>query len=442
MTLDRTVIVGAGHAGTTLAASLRENGYDGIITLVGAESHAPYHRPPLSKGFLKDSADGIPLLRPEAFYTENRIDLRLGTEARTIDLAGRRVLLGDGTAVAFSRLAVATGGRPRRCGVENADATGVAYLRTIADADRLRSRLPGLERLVIVGGGFIGLELAATLSGMGISVTVLEAAGRLLGRAVAEETSRHFLELHRSWGVELLLNEGLGRFVARSGQLVAVETTSGRRIATPLAVVAIGIEPDVDICQAAGLACEDGVLVDDRMIAGQDGIVAVGDCARFPHWQTGTRVRIESVQNATDQARVAARSLLGHGDPYRAVPWFWSDQRQVKLQIAGLSQGADSDVVRGDPADGRFSVFRYCGDRLIAVDSINRPGEHLVARRLIAAGVSPSRAQGGDPDFDLRALLPSRPEPAPAYESVGAASTGPREGRPGPGCGNGEVRAR
>jgi 3-phenylpropionate/trans-cinnamate dioxygenase ferredoxin reductase subunit len=439
---DQTVIIGAGHAGTTLAASLRENGYEGGIVLVGAETHAPYHRPPLSKDFLTSATDDIQLLRPECFYADHRIDLRLGQEAREIDPAGRRVALGAGPATPFTRLAIATGGRPRQCRAEHADADGIEYLRSIADARRIKSRLPGLQQLVIAGGGFIGLELAAHLSEMGVAVTVLEASDRLMGRAVAEETSRHFLDQHRAWGVEGLLGEGLGRFVADSGRLIAVETTCGRRIDTTMVVVGIGIEPNVEICRAAGFECDNGVVVDDRMLAGPDGVVAVGDCANFRYWRSGSRVRVESVQNATDQARVAARSLLGHSEPYRAVPWFWSDQRQTKLQIAGLPEGADEGIVRGNPADGRFSVFRYRGNRLVAVDSINRPGEHLVARRLIAAALSPSRVQAADPDFDLKTLTASQSSSGSACDGAEGASRSLREGRSGQDHGNGELRVR
>jgi 3-phenylpropionate/trans-cinnamate dioxygenase ferredoxin reductase subunit len=417
--LDRTVIIGAGHAGTTLAASLRDEGYDGSIVLLSAERELPYHRPQLSKGFLKSADEGVQHLRPRSFYEDNGIDLWLGHEIREIDLADRRVVSGGGIATAFTRLAIATGGRPRRYGGENADLPGIEYLRSIEDARRLKRSLSGLENLVVVGGGFIGLELAASLTEMGVAVTVLESAARLMGRAVADETSRHFLDLHRGWGVEVLLGEGLRRFTADAGRLSGVETTGGRRIATSLAVVGIGIDPDVELCRAAGLACDSGVVVDECMIAGRDGIAAIGDCAVFRRGTSGPLLRIESVQNATDQARVAARSLLGRREPYRAVPWFWSDQRQIKLQIAGLCNGADESVVRGNPADGRFSVFRYRSDRLMAVDSIDRPGEHLVARKLIAAGLSPSREQAADPDFDLRTLLAnaSAPRTSPAEPS-------------------------
>jgi 3-phenylpropionate/trans-cinnamate dioxygenase ferredoxin reductase subunit len=437
--LDQTVIVGAGHAGTTLAASLRENGYNGGIALVGAETQLPYHRPPLSKDFLKSATNDIQLLRPESFYRDNRIDLRLGQVAREIDLAGGRVVLSAGPPLSFTHLAIATGGRPRHSSAENGDSDGIEHLRSIADAQRIKSRLPGLQHLVIVGGGFIGLELAATLSDMGIAVTMIEVADRLMGRAVATETSRHFLDLHRGWGIEILLGEGLSRFIADSGCVCGVETTRGRRIATSLVVVGIGIQPNVELCQATGLECSNGVVVDDCMTAGRHGIVAAGDCVNFLHWQSQSSTRIESVQNATDQARVAALSLMGRREPYRAVPWFWSDQRQTKLQIAGMSDGVDEGVIRGNPEDGRFSVFRYRGDRLVAADSINRPGDHLAARRLIAAAVSPSRAQAGDPDFDLKKLLATPAARQLTSGEVEAASKRALGGLSAQGCGSGEL---
>lgn len=424
---ERAVIIGAGHAGTTLAASLRDEGYDGGIVLFGAEPDMPYHRPPLSKTFLTAEADDVQHLRPVGFYRDNAIDLRLDEEIRKIDLVARRVVSATGAATSFSRLAVATGGRPRRWRGENADAPGVAYLRSLDDARRIKRQLAGLQRLVVVGGGFIGLELAASLSGCGVEVTVLEAMDRLMARAVAPETSRHFFELHRGWGIELLLGEGLARLcVDAAGRLSGVETTAGRHIAASLAVVGIGLEPEVALCRTAGLACDDGVVVEECLTAGRDDVVAIGDCAAIRRGSAARPARIESVQNATDQARTAARSLLGRKEPYRAIPWFWSDQRQTKLQIAGCCVGAADSVVRGDPSDGRFSVLRYRGDRLVAVDSIDRPGEHLVARRLIAAGVSPSRAQAADPDFDLRTLFAVAPAPVavsaklPADEAPGA----------------------
>lgn len=423
---DRTAIIGAGHAGTTLAASLRDEGYDGEIALFGAEPDMPYHRPPLSKTFLTSEADDVQHLRPASFYRDNAIDLRLDEEVRTIDLVACRVVSATGAATPFSRLAVATGGRPRRWRGENADAPGVAYLRSLDDARRIKRQLAGLQRLVVVGGGFIGLELAASLAGSGVAVTVLEAMDRLMARAVAPEISRHFSELHRDWGIELLLGEGLKRFcVDPAGRLSGVETTAGRHIAASLAIVGIGLEPEVTLCRSAGLACDNGVVVEECLTAGRDDIVAIGDCAAIRRGSASRPTRIESVQNATDQARTAARSLLGRKEPYRAVPWFWSDQRQTKLQIAGFCAGAADSVMRGDPSDGRFSVFRYRGDRLLAVDSIDRPGEHLVARRLIAAGVAPSRAQAADPDFDLRTLLAISPKPGAAFSGRPPADEAP-----------------
>ena len=436
---DRTVIIGAGHAGTTLAASLRDQGYDGSIVLLSGEAELPYHRPPLSKAFLKDPAGEGQYLRPEGFYSDNSIDLRLGQEVREIDLPGRRVVTSSGAEMTFARLALATGGRPRRYRGENADAVGIEYLRSVEDARRIKNSLSGLGRLVVVGGGFIGLELAAILSESGVAVTVLEIGDRLMGRAVAPETAQHFLDLHRSWGVEVLLGEGLRRFTAENGRLAGLETTAGRHIATSMAVVGIGIEPEVELGRRAGLVCENGIVVDEFMMTDCDAVAAIGDCAAFRCAASGRLLRIESVQNATDQARVAARSLLGGREPYRAVPWFWSDQRRTKLQIAGLGDRARESVLRGRPDDGRFSVFRYRDGRLVAVDSVDRPGEHLLARRLIAAGISPAPEQAADPDFDLRSLLGS---PASGRAAEGVSRHVPAEGLSAPDYGSDARRAR
>lgn len=402
---EGTVIIGAGHAGTGIAAALRAEGYEGPITLLSAENETPYHRPPLSKTFLKTDADQAPLLRPATFYCANRIELRLGTHATAIDLRERRISLSNGRALPFTRLAIATGARACRLAAPGGELDGVRYLRTIDDARQIRSRLHGLDRIVIVGGGFIGLELAATLSDMGVSVTLLELADRLMARAVAPEVSRYFLSLHRAWGVDVLLGQGLRKVIGNDGLVSAVETTAGRRIEAPAVIVGVGVVPNVELAKHAGAACDNGILVDEYMRAGNDAVVAAGDCAAVKRGAADRAVRLESVQNASDQARIAAKSLLGRRKPLRAVPWFWSDQRDTKLQMAGLANGADERVVRGTVEGGRFSVFQYRAGVLVAVDSVNQPADHLVGRKLLAAGISPTPEQARDPTFDLKTLL-------------------------------------
>jgi 3-phenylpropionate/trans-cinnamate dioxygenase ferredoxin reductase subunit len=280
----------------------------------------------------------------------------------------------------------------------------VFYLRDAADARKLRERLHKVAKVVVVGGGFIGLEIAATARLLGKTVTVLEAADRLMGRVVAPEISRHFLDLHRGWGTDVRLNTPVGRIVGEDGRVVAVETAAGDRIEAEIAVIGIGVVPNVELAADAGLAIDNGVAVDDFLLTSTPNIVAIGDCVSFHHWALGRRVRLESVQNAVDQGKTAAATLLGRREAYRAVPWFWSDQGDVKLQMVGLPFGTTRAVVRGRIEDNRFSVFHFAGERLLAIDSVNRAADHMIGRRLLAAGISPSPDICADESVDLKAL--------------------------------------
>ena len=399
------VIVGGGHGGSQIAASLRGEGYDGRLTLVTAEADLPYQRPPLSKAFLKDPGHALLPLRPESFYVKNAIDLRLGTEAVAIDAAARRLELAEGNAIGFDRLALAPGARPRMPRIEGLGLDGVFTLRNAADARLLRLRLHEAGDVVVVGGGFIGLEIAATARLLGKTVTVLEAVDRLMGRVVAPEISRHFLALHRGWGSDIRLGTPVGAILGEGGRVVAVTTAAGERIPADIAVIGIGVVPNTELGETAGLAIQNGILVDDFMTSSQPGIVAIGDCVSFHHWQLGQQVRLESVQNAVDQGKSAALTLLDKGKPFREVPWFWSDQGDVKLQMVGLSFGATRSVIRGRPEEGSFSVFHYSGDGLVAIDSVNRPADHVVGRRMLASGLSPAPDIAADESADLKALL-------------------------------------
>jgi 3-phenylpropionate/trans-cinnamate dioxygenase ferredoxin reductase subunit len=277
-------------------------------------------------------------------------------------------------------------------------------LRVAAEARALRDRLHAAENVVVVGGGFIGLEVAATARLLGKTVTVLEAADRLMGRVVAPEISAHFLALHRGWGSDIRLRTAVGRVIGDGGRVVAVETAAGGRIPADLALMGIGVLPNVEIAAAAGLAVDNGILVDETMATDTPEIVAIGDCVNFPHWELKRRIRLESVQNAVDQAKTAAKTLLGRAEPFREVPWFWSDQGDVKLQMVGLPFGTTQAIVRGRTEDNRFSVFHFAGDRLVAIDSVNRAADHMVGRRLLAAGISPSPDMCADESVDLKAL--------------------------------------
>jgi len=399
------VIVGGGHAGSQIAASLRADGYDGPLTLVTAEKDVPYQRPPLSKAFLKDPKHDLLPLRPESFYVKNNVDLRLGTEATAIDRRHGVVRLADGASVPFDRVALAIGSRPRLPPIAGIELDGVLTLRHADDARRLRDRLHAATNVVVVGGGFIGLEIAATARLLGKTVTVLEAADRLMGRVVAPEISRHFLVLHAGWGSDVRLGTPVGAILGEGGRVVAVTTATGAGIPADIAVIGIGVVPNVELGAAAGIEIENGLRVNDFMETSALEILAAGDVASFDHWELNRRIRLESVQNAVDQGKIVAATLLGRREVYRAVPWFWSDQGNVKLQMVGLSGDATRSFTRGRAESGSFSVFHYAGDRLVAIDSVNRPADHVLGRRMIGAGVSPAPELVSDESADLKALV-------------------------------------
>jgi 3-phenylpropionate/trans-cinnamate dioxygenase ferredoxin reductase subunit len=406
VSIGNIVIIGGGHGGSQIAASLRADGYAGGLTLVTDEPDIPYQRPPLSKAFLKDPAHDLLPLRPESFYAKSNIDLRLAVAVSAIDRTAGRVTLSDGGRLAFDGLAIATGARARIPAIAGVDLDGVFYLRNAGDARRLRERLYAASDVVVIGGGFIGLEIAATARLLGKTVTVLEAAPRLMGRAVAPAISEHFLALHRGWGSDIRLSTPVGAIIGEAGRVTAVDTAAGQRIKADIAVIGIGIVPNVEIATAAGLAADNGILVDDCMVTSDPRIVAIGDCANYHHWSLDRRVRLESVQNAVDQGKTAAAALLGRREPFRAVPWFWSDQGDVKLQMVGLPTLADKSILRGLPESGSFSVFHYAGGRLVAIDSVNRPADHMVGRRMLGAGIDPPPELVADESADLKALLP------------------------------------
>lgn len=403
------VIIGGGHGGSQVAASLRDGGYDGALTLVSAEVDIPYQRPPLSKAFLKDPKHDLLPLRPASFYEKGKIDLRLGTRVEAIDLRARRITLSDGGSLDFDALALAPGARPRMPRIAGIDLDGVFALREAADARSIRERLASARDVVVVGGGFIGLEIASTARLLGKTVTVLEAADRLMGRVVAREISAHFLALHRGWGSDIRLDTAIGSVIGEGGVVVAVQTAAGDRIPADMVLIGIGVLPNSEIAGAAGIQVENGIVVDDFMATSVPEVVAFGDAANFHHWDLQRRVRLESVQNAVDQAKTAAGTLLGKREEYRAVPWFWSDQGDVKLQMVGLPFSATRSVPRGAPESGAFSIFHYAGDRLVAVDSVNRAADHMIGRRLIGAGISPPAEVVADESADLKALVAKVP---------------------------------
>jgi 3-phenylpropionate/trans-cinnamate dioxygenase ferredoxin reductase subunit len=399
------VIVGAGQGGFQVAFSLRSEGYDGRITLIGDEPHLPYQRPPLSKDFMAGKqAIEKTLLRPAAYYLDQRIDLITNEAVREIDRAGRSAILASGSRVPYDSLVLAVGARNRTLSLKGAQRDGVCYLRTIAEAVDIKDRLASASDIVVIGGGFIGLELAAVASSPGKSVTVLEVQPRLMPRAVAPILSDFYREVHMGQGVAIALGAGASEIRGRE-----VVLGNGTILPADVVLVGVGVVANTDLAERAGLLVANGIVVDEYLRTGDENIYAIGDCAYYPNRFAGGHTRLESVQNAVDQARCVAAAIVGRPARYHAVPWFWTDQFDIKLQTAGLSTGADRIVTRGDPASRKFSVFYFKDNRLIAVDSINRPGEHIVARKLLAAGISPSPEQAADLSVDLKTL--ERPAP-------------------------------
>ncbi len=395
-----TVIIGAGQGGLQTAVELRTAGYAAPITLLGGETVLPYHRPPLSKAYLtgEKSADAL-LMRGEAFYAEKDITLRLGITATQVLRSERRVLLEDGTGLAYDHLVLATGAAARPLSCPDADLDGVIVLRSRADADALKSRLVAARRLVVVGGGFIGLEVAASARKLGKLVTVLEMQDRLMARAVGPDVSAFFAQAHAGHGVDLRLGDGISRITGHEGKVTGVVTAKGLDIACDIVLAGIGVVPDTALASAAGLAIANGIVVDRHQQTDDPLIFALGDCAICPNPHGAGLIRLESVQNAVDQAKVIAGVITGDPRPYAAVPWFWSDQYDLKLQMVGLSQGHDEVHERGNRAEKRFSVFYFKAGRLIAIDSINRPADHMRGRKLLAAGATPIAPANIDTHF-------------------------------------------
>lgn len=399
------VIVGAGQAGMQAAMSLRGDGYEGRITLIGDEPHPPYQRPPLSKAYLlgKQDADGL-LLRPVSFYSDNRVDTLFGVRVREVDRAGRRVVLDSGEAIAFDHLILAAGARVRLLPVPGAEFEGIAYLRGRDDCDALRVRLARAERVVVVGGGYVGLEIAAAARGFGKAVTVVEIAPRLMIRTAAPEMSDLFADLHRHHGVEILLGAGVASVEGESGRVHAAITSDGRRLPADLVVVGIGVVPNIDLAQACGLACNNGIVVDAMLRTADPAIFAIGDCCIFPSVHAGQMMRLESVQNAVDQARAVAATIVGRGRPYDAVPWFWTDQYENKFQMAGLTCAYDRTLSRGDPQDLHYALFYFRNERLIAADCVNRSADYMAVRKIIGLGRAVTPEEIADPSVDLKTL--------------------------------------
>ncbi|NQZ72021.1 MAG: FAD-dependent oxidoreductase, partial [Dinoroseobacter sp.] len=395
------VVIGAGQAGSSLVAKLRSLGFEGDITLIGEESDPPYQRPPLSKAYLLGEMDRERLyLRPEKFYEEQNIILKLGTPVAGLNTAAKTVSVG-GETISYDQLAFTTGSTPRRL-PERIGGTleGVHVVRTLADVDAMAPTCRAGKTALVVGGGYIGLEAAAVLRKLGLSVTLIEMADRILGRVAAPETADYFRALHKGHGVDL--REGIGLDHLTGGtHVTGAVLTDGSVVPADLVIVGVGIEPNARIAQDVELEINNGIVVDEMGRTSDPNIWAAGDCAIFPF--RGEKIRLESVQNAIDQAEAVAANMLGANKAYEPKPWFWSDQYDVKLQIAGLNTGYDRVVVR--EVETSRSHWYYLGDTLLAVDAMNDPRSYMIGKRLIEAGKSPDRAIIEDPSADLKPLL-------------------------------------
>ena len=405
MTRAAVVIVGAGHAGFQLAASLRQAGFSEPVRLINDEAHLPYQRPPLSKAYLKGSAGPDSLMfRPDKFYHDQTIEL-IYDRVVAIDRGAHKVVLASGKVLDYGHLALATGARNRLLDIPNANLSDVRYLRILDDSEVLRPLLARKRRVVVIGAGFIGLEFAATARIKGLEVDVVELGPRVMARAVTAEVSDYFQKQHSAAGIRIHLGVQATSVESHGHDVTGVSLSDGRHLPADLIVVGVGVLPNVELAAEAGLAVASGIIVNDHLLTSDPDISAIGDCALFESRRFGGSLRLESVQNATDHARCVAARLTGDPMPYDGQPWFWSDQGDDKLQIVGLTTGYDQVVLRGDSANKAFSAFCYRAGQLVGIESVNRAGEHMFGRRLLAAHRSIAPDQAADMGFDLKRAL-------------------------------------
>jgi 3-phenylpropionate/trans-cinnamate dioxygenase ferredoxin reductase subunit len=405
MTQGTVLIVGAGHAGFQVAASLRQHGYGDRICLINDEAHLPYQRPPLSKAYLKGDgrADSL-MFRPDKFYRDQNIEL-IADRAVSIDRGARRLLLASGTSRDYGHLVLATGARNRLLDIPNANLADVRYLRILDESEALRKQIASGQRVVVIGAGFIGLEFAATARIKGLEVDVAELASRVMGRAVTAEISDYFQERHTAAGIRIHLGVQATSIEADGTKVTGVSLSDGRHLPADLVVVGVGVLPNVELAAEAGLPVASGIIVDEQLLTSDPNISAIGDCALFASPRFGGSLRLESVQNATDHARCVAARLTGDAKTYDGLPWFWSDQADDKLQIAGLTTGYDRVVVRGDRAQRSFSAFCYKAGKLVGIESVNRAADHVFGRKILGMNRSIEPEQAADLSFDLKAAL-------------------------------------
>ncbi|MFT0877478.1 FAD-dependent oxidoreductase [Rhodopseudomonas sp. G2_2311] len=402
---DTVLIAGAGHAGFQVAVSLRQAKYAGRIALINDEKHLPYQRPPLSKAYLKSGGDPNSLMfRPEKFFQDQAIEL-ISDRMVSIDRDGRKLLLASGTAIEYGHLVLATGARNRMLDVPNALLPDVLYLRTLDESEVLRQRMPDKKHVVVIGAGFIGLEFAATARGKGLEVDVVELAPRVMARAVTPEISSYFHDRHTAAGIRMHYGVRATEIEADGDRVTGVALSNGQTLPCDLVVVGVGVIPNVEIAAAAGLPTAAGIIVNQQLLTSDPNISAIGDCALFESVRFGETLRVESVQNATDQARCVAARLTGEAKPYDGYPWFWSDQGDDKLQIVGLTAGFDQVVIRGSVAERSFSAFCYKAGKLIGIESVNRAADHVFGRKILPLDKSVTPEQAADLSFDLKKAM-------------------------------------
>ena len=400
--MSGVVIIGAGHAAGQAAASLRQAKYAGDITIVGDEAHIPYQRPPLSKAYLKgdQSADKV-YLRAESFYADRDIAMKLSTRATAIDTTAKTVALSSDETLHYDHLLISTGSRPRKLSIDGSDLPGIHYLRTMDDVDGLRDGMQADANLVIVGGGYIGLEVAAVGRELGLNVHVLEMEERILQRVTTPEMSAYYHQLHEGRGVNIHTNTAVTGF-AGDGKVQEV-LCGDKRFPADIVIVGIGIIPNTELAEAAGIVCNNGIVVDDHCCTSDPNVYAAGDCTNHPNPLLDRRLRLESVPNAMDQARVSTANMLGDDKTYAAIPWFWSDQYELKLQMVGFSADGDAQVLRGDMASNQFAIFYLKDGKVVAADAVNSPKEFMLCKQLVGKSADP--AMLADPEADLKALL-------------------------------------
>jgi len=401
--MSTVVIIGAGHAAGQVAASLRQDGHEGPIIMLGDEPVIPYQRPPLSKQYLsgEQTIERV-YLRPQKFYDDKNIDVRTGVTVDQINRAGKSVHTTAGDTISYDHLIIATGSRARKLSIEGSDLGGIHYLRSVADVDAIRGEMAPGKKLVIVGGGYIGLEVASVAVVAGLEVHVIEMESRILQRVTTPDMSAYYHQLHVSRGVHIHVSTGVKGFTGTNGRVTAV-MAGDKSFPADLVIVGIGIIPNIEIAKEAGITCENGIVVDEHCRTSDPDIYAIGDCTNHPNPLLGRRLRLESVPNAMEQARVASANIRGDAKTYAAIPWFWSDQYELKLQMVGFSADGNQQVLRGDKAANQFAVFYLKDGVVVAADAVNSPKEFMLCKQMIGKPVDAAKL--ADPAQDLKALL-------------------------------------